>query len=108
LTAYKRDDLGTMLLNIVNPSAEIREGFETHLVVTTDGRVLTGFVGDQDNRVVVLRTAEGTDVSLPRTAIEEMRVIPQSIMPEGLLDGMSDQQVRDLFAYLRSTQPLND
>lgn len=108
LTTYKRDDLANMLLNIVNPSAEIREGFETHLVLTQDGRALTGFLVDQDNRLVVLRTAEGQDVSLPRAAIEEMRVIPQSIMPEGLLDPLGDQQVRDLFAYLRSTQPLND
>jgi len=38
LTTYKRDDLSTMLLHIVNPSAEIREGFETHLVVTGHGR----------------------------------------------------------------------
>jgi len=31
-----------------------------------------------------------------------------SLMPEGLLTGLGDQQIRDLFAYLRSTQPLND
>jgi len=32
----------------------------------------------------------------------------KSLMPEGLLRDLTDQQVRDLFAYLRSTQPLND
>jgi putative heme-binding domain-containing protein len=108
LTTYKRDDLATMLLNIVNPSAEVREGFETHLVLTSDGRALTGFLVERDNRLVVLRNAEGQDVTLARTAIEEMRVLPQSLMPEGLLSAWTDQQVRDLFAYLRSTQPLND
>ncbi len=108
LTAYQRDDLSNMLLNIVNPSAEIREGFETHLIVTQDGRTLTGFVVERDNRVVVLRSAEGQDVRLERAGIEEMRALPQSLMPEGLLDALSDQQVRDLFAYLRSTQPLNE
>src|SRR5262249_34863831 len=40
LTAYKRDDLDVMLLNIVNPSAEIREGFENYLLTTKDGRNL--------------------------------------------------------------------
>jgi len=108
LTAYKRDDLANMLAHIVNPSVEIREGFETHILITDDGRVLTGFLVDQDNRIVILRTAEGNDVSVPRTSVEDMRVLPQSIMPEGLLDNLADQQVRDLFAYLRSTQPLND
>src|SRR5262249_30631380 len=108
LTTYKRDDLGTMLLHIVNPSAEIREGFETHLIVTADGRALTGFLVDQDNRIVILRGADGQDVTLDKSAIEEMRVIPQSLMPEGLLGGLGDQQVRDLFAFLRISQPLND
>ena len=37
-----------------------------------------------------------------------MQPSPSSIMPEGLLKDLSDQQVRDLFAYLRSTQPLID
>jgi hypothetical protein len=37
-----------------------------------------------------------------------MRASPQSLMPEGQLKELSEQQIRDLFAYLRSTQPLND
>jgi hypothetical protein len=32
----------------------------------------------------------------------------KSLMPEGLLKELKEQQVRDLFAYLRSTQPLSD
>ena len=55
LTTYKRDDLRGMLLNVVNPSAEIREGFENYIVRTTDGRTLTGFIADQDANVVVLQ-----------------------------------------------------
>jgi len=106
LTAYKRDDLGRMLLNIVNPSAEIREGYENTLVVTEDGRTLTGFVADSDNRVLVLRTAEGPTVTVPRSEIESTRRLARSVMPAGLLRPLTDQQVRDLFAYLRSTQPL--
>lgn len=108
LTTYKRDDTPLMLLHIVNPSAEIREGFETTLVATDDGRALTGFMVDQDNRIVVLRNAEGQDMTIARPRIEDMRVIPQSLMPEGLLDTWNEQQVRDLFAYLRTMQPLND
>jgi putative heme-binding domain-containing protein len=108
LTSYKRDDIASMLLHIVNPSAEIREGFETFLVLTDDGRALTGFLLDQDNQIVVLRGADGQDTSIPRKRIEDMKAIPQSLMPEGLLDSLSAQQVRDLFAYLRSSQPLND
>lgn len=108
LTAFKRDDLANMLVHVVNPSAEIREGYETLLAATRDGRIVTGFVVDKDNQVLVLRGADGQTVTLPQKQIEE--VVPQkkSLMPEGLLKALTDQQVRDLFAYLRSTQPLND
>jgi putative heme-binding domain-containing protein len=106
LTAYKRDDLQAMLVNVVNPSAEIREGFENFLVATADGRQLTGFIADRDNRVIVLRGVDGQSITVSQDEIEDMRAIPRSVMPEGVLDPFSDQQIRDLFAYLRSTQPL--
>ncbi|MCH8923256.1 MAG: c-type cytochrome, partial [Planctomycetes bacterium] len=107
LTAYNRDDLQRILTNVVNPSAEIREGFENYLVLTADGRVLNGFLADQDKQVVVLRGADGQNIIIEREDIEEMKAVSQSLMPEQLLKGMSEQQVRDLFAYLRIAQPLN-
>jgi putative heme-binding domain-containing protein len=106
LTSYKRDDLDTMLLNIVNPSAEIREGYESYLVNTKDGRTLSGFLADQDNQVVVLRGLDGVNEVLPRDQITEMKSSGVSLMPQGLLESFNDQKVRDLFAYLRSSQPL--
>ena len=108
LTVFKRDDLGNLLLNIVNPNAEIREGYENFLVETKDGRSLTGFIADKDAQVVILRTPTGQSLPLQRTEILSMDPAGSSLMPEGLLTGLGDQQVRDLFAYLRSTQPLND
>ncbi len=106
LTSYKRDDAHTILVNVVNPSAQIREGFESYVVITNDGRTLTGFIAEQDARVVVVRGSDGQTVVIPRTDIEEMSASPKSLMPEGVLKDFSEQQVRDLFAYLRSTQPL--
>jgi putative membrane-bound dehydrogenase-like protein len=108
LTTYRRDDLETMLLNIVNPSAEVREGYTSYVVATTDGRTLTGVLVEQDNNVVILRGGDGKELTLPRDAIEELKPSKSSLMPEGLLKDFNEQHVRDLFAYLRSTQPLID
>jgi putative membrane-bound dehydrogenase-like protein len=108
LTTFKRDDLSNLLLNVVNPSAEVREGFETLMATTKDGRVITGFLVDKDNQVVILRGADGQNVTLRQDQLEELAPQRKSLMPEGLLDNLTEQQVRDLFAYLRSTQPLND
>jgi putative membrane-bound dehydrogenase-like protein len=108
LTAYKRDDLDSMLLHIINPSAEIREGFEAFIAYTDDGRTATGFMADQDEKVVVLRGIDGQNISLRRDQLDEIAPLGRSIMPEKLLAELSDQQIRDLFAYLRSGQPLNN
>jgi putative heme-binding domain-containing protein len=108
LTTYRRDDLDTMLLNIVNPSAEIREGYGTTVVATEDGRVLSGIVVERDKNVLVLRGADGKTVALSRSEIESEQTAATSLMPQGLLKGLSDQDLRDLFAYLRTTQPLID
>ena len=107
LTTFKRKDSINILINVVNPSAEVREGFETYLIVTNEGRVINGFLFDQDNRVVVLRGADGQNITVQRDNIDEMIKQRKSLMPEGLLKDLSEEDVRNLFAYLRSSQPLN-
>ena len=107
LTTFKRDDSIHILHNVVNPSLEVREGFETVLIVTDEGRTVTGFVFDQDSQVVVVRGVDGQNITVAREHIDEMLPQKKSIMPEGLLKDLTDQQVRDLFSYLRSAQPLN-
>ena len=105
LTTYRRDDLDNMLLNIVNPNAEIREGYGTLLVSTNDGRLLSGILMDQDPNSIVIRASDGHDLAIPREEIEEMKASPASLMPEGLLKDLKPKEIVDLFAFLRSTQP---
>ena len=107
LTTFKRDDVMRILLNVVNPSAEIREGFESITVVSTDGRTINGFLADQDNRVVVVRGIDGQNITIARDDIEEIVPSKKSLMPEGLLNNLTDEQIRNLFTYLKISQPLN-
>ncbi len=107
LTAFKRDNIERVLTNVINPSLEIREGFENHVVITTDGRVANGFLADRDSQVVVLRGVDGQNLIFRRDEIEDLRAIPKSVMPEGTLKLLNEQQLRDLFAYLRASQPVN-
>lgn len=108
LTPYKRDDLAGLLQNVLSPSATIREGFESYIAATDDGRTLTGFIADQDAQSVTLQPADGQPTVLLRSEIEELRLSKTSLMPDGLLGKLSEQQLRDLFAYLRMSQPLPD
>jgi putative heme-binding domain-containing protein len=108
LTAYQRDNLSTMLLSVVNPSVEVREGFQYYTVETKDGRTLSGFFVDRDNQIVVLRGLEGENITLRPSEIQELQPMGRSLMPDGLLDGMTEQELRDLFAYLRISQPITN
>ena len=107
LTSYQRDNLGTMLISIANPNAEVREGYQFISVTTKDGRTLSGFQVDRDNQVTVLRGLDGQDVTITSGEIAEVLPMGRSLMPEGLLEGLDEQQLRDFFAYLRISQPIS-
>ncbi|MFZ9992145.1 MAG: dehydrogenase, partial [Opitutales bacterium] len=107
LTAYQRDNLGTMLISIVHPNAEIREGFQYFSVTTHDGRSLSGFLVERDAQILVLRGLEGEDITVRQADVRLLTPLGRSLMPEGLLTGMTPQQLRDLFAYLRISQPIS-
>ena len=108
LTGYQRDQLATLTLNIVGPSLEVREGYQSYALLTDSGQLLTGFIEQDSPERITLRGVDGLSYTIERDRIESMKPQPQSLMPEGLLDNLSEQQIRDLFAYLRSSQPLSD
>lgn len=108
LTTYGRDDLERLLLSIIDPSADIREGFEHYVVRTRDGRTISGFLADQDTQVVVVRDLSGQDLTLSRDQIERIQPLGRSLMPENILDGLTDRQIRDLMAHLQAGQPSPD
>ena len=100
-----REVLETMLTSVVDPNAEIREGYGAVDVVMSDERRLVGFVEDRGARTLRLRSFDGSVHVIPAGEIIDTSALGRSLMPEGLLDGLSDQELRDLFAYLRSAQP---
>jgi putative heme-binding domain-containing protein len=99
LTGSNRTDVDYLLLNLVDPSAEVGRDFRMSVVRTADGRVITGIVVERTPARVVVQSA--TDrLTLSPDDVESVRDSPLSIMPEGQLDALTRQQVRDLFAYL--------
>lgn len=107
LTPYQRGNLDTLLTSIVDPSAEIREGFQQTVLLTTDGRILTGFIVDEDTQIVTLRSKSGEDIRVKRDDVESRNAVKKSLMPDGLLQDLTAQQLRDFFAYLRISQPIS-
>jgi putative heme-binding domain-containing protein len=106
LTHYQRDNLGTMLVSIVNPNAEIREGFACQMVETASGQTLSGYVAERTDSLLRLRTLDGQTAVIAAAEVKSVAPLGRSLMPEGLLEGLSDAQLRDLFAWLRQSQPI--
>lgn len=100
LTGYDRQNLNYLLVQVVDPSADIREGYVTYKVKTRDGRVLSGFLTSRSENGITLRPYGGEEIPFSMNEIETMEAQGQSLMPEGLLGSLSDQEVRDLFAYI--------
>jgi putative heme-binding domain-containing protein len=103
LTGSQRSNLNYLIENLVDPSAQLADTYRTSVLRLEDGRVLMGVILQRNEKVVSLQTVEDK-LSIPTEEIEEMEQTNNSLMPEGLLDSLSDQQLRDLFAYLQSTQ----
>ncbi len=100
LTGSGREDLDYLLENILDPSAVVTADYRMVVVATDDGRVLNGIVKARNDRTLTLQT-QNESITLERKAIEEERPSTASLMPDGLLKDLSDEEVRDLFAYLR-------
>lgn len=100
LTGYERSNLNTFLLNVVDPNAEIREGYTIQQITTHDGRMLEGRIVAQEGDVTTLQPLTGRQISISAKQIKEMKALPLSVMPERVLDPLNDQEVRDLFAYI--------
>jgi putative membrane-bound dehydrogenase-like protein len=101
LTGAQRDNLNYWLQNIVAPSAEVNTEYRLSLVQLVDGRSLSGVVTQRTEASFVLVSQEQSQL-IKREDVEELQLLRQSLMPDGLLDALSVEDQQHLFAYLMS------
>jgi putative membrane-bound dehydrogenase-like protein len=102
LAALKDKTPADFLTAILDPNAAVEPRFIAYNVETKDGRSLTGVVNGETATTLTLVQAGGLRETILRSDIEEIRASDLSLMPEGLEQAMSTQDVADLIAYLRS------
>lgn len=108
ITGANRSNLDYLIGNIVTPSAIIQDAYRMQIVLTVDGRVYSGIPSGEDERVLRLRVAnQDQPVVIPKSSIEERETAKVSMMPEGLLKEMTDQDIVDLFAYLQTQKQVD-
>jgi putative membrane-bound dehydrogenase-like protein len=106
LTGAQRKDIDYLLTNIVDPSAVVAKDFQMTILGMADGRVINGIVVAETERALTLRTAQAK-VVIAKEDVEDRKLSPLSLMPDGLLQALSEQQVRDLIAYLMTDKQVD-
>jgi putative heme-binding domain-containing protein len=101
LTPYERRNLDFLLVSTVDPSAAIREEFVNVRIDTADDQTFVGLVAERGPDSVTLIDSAQQRTVVPKRDIKDERAMTLSVMPERLLDGLTDRELRDLFAYLQ-------
>ncbi len=91
-----------LLEAVVLPSSSFARGFRPYVIVTTDGKVHTGVMTRESTDSLTLRTATLAEIQIPREEIDELKESTTSIMPQGLETRLTETELRDLLAYLKS------
>lgn len=104
LTGSNRANLDYILLNSVDPSYDVPDGYKTVTVLTIDGRLINGVIAEEDATRLVLKTVEQPRLVIAKEDIDTRKLSDKSMMPEGQLDQMKPQEMIDLIKYLRTTQ----
>ncbi len=104
LTGYERGSLDFWLTAIMTPSIEIREGYGNYIIRLKNGQLTMGIIAKQDASGVTLRDAANQLTQVKQSDIEAMEASPVSLMPPMLTSGLSDADLRNLFAYMMKVE----
>lgn len=99
LTGAQRTNLNYLLENIVDPSVTVSKNFQLSIVILEDGRNFSGVIVERKEKTITLQTADRR-VIIARDEIDEILESKLSLMPENQLKVMTDEEVRNLIAYL--------
>jgi putative heme-binding domain-containing protein len=90
--------------SILDPSKEIKEGYNTYKVATKDGRIVSGLLLSDTAEAVTLKDAQGREIRIPVAEVDQKAVDKVSLMPEGVIAHLSLEEFVDLLAFLGDRQ----
>ncbi len=105
LTGSNRADLDYLLENITNPSAVLGKDYELHVFALNDGQAAAGLVRAETASAFTVQTLVA-EVTVAKKDIKSHEQPGISMMPAGLLAALTNEQARDLIAYLMSPVPV--
>jgi putative membrane-bound dehydrogenase-like protein len=89
-----------MLSNILDPSREVAPQYIAFEIQTKDGESSVGIIANETTSTITVLQAYGKSDVIPRAAVKSMRSLGQSLMPEGLEQGLTTQDLANLMEYI--------
>ena len=86
---------------LLDPNKQVKENYHTMIVLDENGRTYSGIVVRQTDDALLLRDAEGVEQSVPLSSIEQQQQ-GVSLMPAGLTDKLTQQELIDLVSFLKA------
>jgi putative heme-binding domain-containing protein len=90
-----------LLVDILDPSRQVSADFINYSLVTTGGKSVSGFILSETAASMTLRRSGEPDETVLRSQISELRAEGKSLMPEGLEQGLGQQDMADLLSFLQ-------
>lgn len=104
LAAMQNRGPEAIMVNVLDPNREVNPQYVNYLLVTGDGRSLTGIIAAETATSVTLRRADNETDTILRIDIDELQSTGLSLMPEGMEKQIDPQAMADLIAYLMSVE----
>ena len=93
-----------LLNNILSPNLFFMPNFQVFVTEDEAGELVEGLLAGSNSVTVTLRRALGDETILHKKTMKRLKGINVSLMPEGLLEGLTDQQVADLLEFIQSSR----
>jgi putative heme-binding domain-containing protein len=103
LTGSQRTNLDYILENVLDPSAVVPNEYKVTTIDLLNGRRINGIIKAETDKSLTVQTTNET-LLIPKDEIEARSASKMSMMPDGVFDKLSEQEVKDLVAYLRAKQ----
>ncbi|MFO0864520.1 MAG: PVC-type heme-binding CxxCH protein [Gemmataceae bacterium] len=101
---WETHSLEKTIESMLDPSKEIKEGYQTFVATTKSGKSVTGLRVSQSADGVTLRDATGKEVMIPTNDLDELNPTKKSLMPDDVVKHLSYREFLDLVAFLRDRQ----
>jgi putative heme-binding domain-containing protein len=100
ITANGRGSYEQLLVSVFNPSLVIGDSYRSVTLRTEDDTIVTGLLVERNETRTVIKVQGGKDQVILNDTIEEFKQDKKSLMPEGMENQLTRQELADLFALL--------